>query len=410
MSQQQPYNSNSDRYAWQGMASSGHRESSAGFRDGAAASVRSGGRQSFGTVAPSYGSHQDDYSSYQNNPYQNNPYWQSQPGPQDLQAVAQSHPSRAAPDSLSASINGRAQTRHRTQDTLLIWDWDDTLMCSSAINANQLMQHQVEQLDNLIEQVVRLSMRLGDTCIVTNADEQWVVESTRRFCPRNMQLLSQIPVLSARRKWELQCPGDVFAWKRETFKEVLAARQNGHPGQALNLVVLGDSPSEMEAAQTSTGTVPFHPMTIKTVKFKEVPSAEELLDQLRLLMKELPGIVQDGPSSHRDLTSSIRDQPLLRPASMPSSYNAIQASLSTAPSQGSHSASFPSATSYSGHAALSGQSSYATPSYATPSYGTSHYGAPSYPAPSSQPVTSYSSPPGTLMGSRRSVAVVGVRA
>lgn len=190
-------------------------------------------------------------------------------------------------------------------EAIIIWDWDDTLMCSSAINANQLLLHQAHQLEAVLEQVLTLSMRLGETCIVTNADELWVLESTRRFAPRVLPLLSQIPVVSARRKYERSCPGDVFAWKRETFREVLAARRSSP--LALNLVVLGDSPAEMEAAQTATLGM-MVPMVIKTVKFKEAPTVEELLEQLRVLVQELSIIVADDKSSCRNLTQWMRPQ------------------------------------------------------------------------------------------------------
>ena len=52
-----------------------------------------------------------------------------------------------------------------------------------------------------------------------NADDLWVFESTRRFAPNVQPIMSQIPILSARRKHEANFPGDVFAWKRETFRE-----------------------------------------------------------------------------------------------------------------------------------------------------------------------------------------------
>jgi len=192
---------------------------------------------------------------------------------------------------------------------IIIWDWDDTLMCSSAIKSNQLQVHQAQQLEAMLEQVLTLSMRLGETVIVTNADELWVLESTRRFAPRVLPLLSQISVVSARRKYEQSCPGDVFAWKRETFREVLAQRKIGcmNGATSMNLVVLGDSPAEMEAAQTATVGLMI-PMAIKTVKFKETPSVEELLEQLRIVVQTLASIVTDDKSSCRNLVQWMRPQ------------------------------------------------------------------------------------------------------
>jgi len=191
------------------------------------------------------------------------------------------------------------------QDPVILWDWDDTLMCSTAINANMLYQHQAQQLDALLEQVLTLSMRLGDTSIITNADELWVYESSRRFAPRILPLLSRMVVMSARRKYERSWPNDIFAWKREAFREVLTCRRRG----GLNLVVLGDSPAEMEAASSSTVGMPS--TLVKTVKFKETPSADELLEQLKMVAQELGNIVLDDKSGCRSLAHGLRQPSVL---------------------------------------------------------------------------------------------------
>lgn len=160
-------------------------------------------------------------------------------------------------------------------------------------------------------------MRLGETVIVTNADQLWVTESTRRFLPRVLPLLSRIHVVSARKLFEQSWPGDVFAWKREAFREVIVPWQSTAmaPG-GMHLVILGDSAAEMEAAHSSlVGLV--SPSAVKTVKFKEMPSAEELLEQLRLINQELPIIVAEDRSSNRNLASQLWLQSPSAPSTLP---------------------------------------------------------------------------------------------
>ncbi|CAE7564649.1 unnamed protein product [Symbiodinium pilosum] len=189
--------------------------------------------------------------------------------------------------------------------TLLIFDWDDTLMCSSAINANEFLPHQYSQLESLVEQVLLTAMRLGETCIVTNADEMWVTESARRYMPRVLPILSRMTVVSARRRFERTWPGDVFAWKREAFRQVLSSWQaNALASGGIDLIVLGDSIVEMEAAHTSSAGI-VSPTAVKTVKFKEVPTVEELLEQLAMMNQELASIVADDRSSYRNLASRL---------------------------------------------------------------------------------------------------------
>ncbi|CAK0829579.1 unnamed protein product, partial [Prorocentrum cordatum] len=65
--------------------------------------------------------------------------------------------------------------------TLIIFDWDDTLLCSSALNEGECTPEALRELARAVEAVLHTAMGLGDTVIVTNARESWVEESVRRF-------------------------------------------------------------------------------------------------------------------------------------------------------------------------------------------------------------------------------------
>lgn len=186
----------------------------------------------------------------------------------------------------------------QTHDTLIIWDWDDTIMCSTAINANQVSQYQLPQFERLVEEILLLSSQLGESVVVTNADALWVEASTRQFAPRALPRLQQMPVLSARRKYEHVNPHDSFFWKRETFRDVLGSRRRTGSSGGLNLTVIGDSSAEMEAARTSSQGI--SPLFVKTIKCKEGPSMEEVMGQLHNLLRELPGIVADERTMRRN--------------------------------------------------------------------------------------------------------------
>lgn len=186
-------------------------------------------------------------------------------------------------------------------DTVIIFDWDDTLLCSSAINAQQWRQDQLEQLEQMVESILLTAMHLGETMIVTNGNASWVQDSARRFLPNLQRTLNRVTVMSARAIYEHSFPGDPFAWKRQAFKEILARRrQEGFHPEGVNLIVLGDSPAEIQAARTATKVLCGRSM-VKTVKFKEAPSVNELLGQLRRVSQELAGIVQEDKSLSRGL-------------------------------------------------------------------------------------------------------------
>jgi len=187
---------------------------------------------------------------------------------------------------------------------VLIFDWDDTLLCSSAIRSLFPSADLMRQLERAVEAILLTAMSLGETMIVTNGTESWVKDSATRFLPGLLPLLDAVTSISARAKYEHQFPEDPYAWKRETFRELLGNRRAPEvlsdlpcmTGQdddgVVDLVVVGDSWYEIQAARSTMGR-PEAPATIKTVKFKEAPTVQELLGQLRRSGQELARLVED---------------------------------------------------------------------------------------------------------------------
>lgn len=195
-------------------------------------------------------------------------------------------------------------SRAEAGDTLIVFDWDDTLLCTSAINRDSWTDSQLRQLERIGEDVLRACMTLGETIIITNGVETWVQASADRYLPGLLPVLSSMRVLSARAQYEDQCPGDPYAWKKHAFTDVLAERQkaqeDGIDGP-LNLVVVGDSEAEIEAARYATKYCGGCSPLLKTIKFKDCPTVTELLGQLRRVAQELEHIVDEHRSTHRSM-------------------------------------------------------------------------------------------------------------
>lgn len=190
----------------------------------------------------------------------------------------------------------------RPADTVIIFDWDDTLLCSTAVNVQQYDTSQLSQLETTLEQVVSSAMALGETHIVTNGNGTWVQESSRRFVPKVIPLLNRLKrVVSARAEYEHIWPGDPFTWKKAAFEEILRTRQaDNFSADGVNLIALGDNQAEIEAAQSATSNLRGRSV-VKTVKFKELPSVEELLGQLRTVMQMLPDLVNADSNQSKAL-------------------------------------------------------------------------------------------------------------
>jgi hypothetical protein len=207
-------------------------------------------------------------------------------------------------------------------ETVIVFDWDDTLLCSTAINHQQWSPVQMAVLEQAVEGILATAMTLGETFIVTNGISSWVQDSASRFLPNLIPTLERLSVHSARAKYEKAYPGDPMTWKRQAFKDIFVSRRRqgcspskrlgGSPDASpssvfssgsssnLNMVVLGDSPAEIEAARAA-GRILGKPTLIKTVKLKEAPSVNELVGQLRRLHQDLVQVVQQEESMHRIL-------------------------------------------------------------------------------------------------------------
>jgi hypothetical protein len=187
--------------------------------------------------------------------------------------------------------------------TVTIFDWDDTLLCTTFL---QRLQDEAvpEVLDGMLRKIacraaslLELAMRLGRAFIITNAISGWVEYTAATWIPELLPVLRKVKVISARSKYEPEYPGDVNQWKTQAFLEVQRELDNEI---ITNLISVGDSNVEMHAAQVMGEE--FSQAVIKTVKFCERPGPEELVKQLDVVLKKFEPIVQVA----RDLKIGLR--------------------------------------------------------------------------------------------------------
>ena len=166
-------------------------------------------------------------------------------------------------------------------ETAIIFDWDDTLLCTSFISPRgvyqdvdlgpAVMQH-IKILEQTTKRMLELAVKFGRVYIITNACEGWVEFSCNRFMPEVCPILQKITIISARAKYEARFPGQVPKWKLYAFLETQTELTNGN---MKNVVALGDSMMEMDAAHHLA--MKFQKALIKTVKFRELPKPNELV-------------------------------------------------------------------------------------------------------------------------------------
>jgi len=196
--------------------------------------------------------------------------------------------------------------KKKSHNSIIIFDWDDTLLCTTFLTPNGIFYdnlkidkrdlEKITKLESLTYDILKTSIDCGDTFIVTNAAPGWVEYSTKRFYPKVYPLLSKLNILSARGEFEKKFPGDSRQWKILTFLRLLKIMDTN---LLTNFICLGDSLIEMEAAHIFASK--FAKIFIKTVKFREYPSPEELFKQLQLICGQFQSIY----STTKNLTIKV---------------------------------------------------------------------------------------------------------
>jgi hypothetical protein len=178
---------------------------------------------------------------------------------------------------------------------MIIFDWDDTLLCTSFLTPNGIFNEDLELTDKEKEKLAKLefsalrilTLAIGksDTYIITNAAPGWVEYSAERFYPSVRKILNKVKIISARGDYESIYPGDSRMWKIQAF---LNMQKNFDNNLVTNIICLGDSFIEMEAGHVLASK--FTQAFIKTVKFRESPKPEELNKQLSLVADQFPAV------------------------------------------------------------------------------------------------------------------------
>lgn len=184
--------------------------------------------------------------------------------------------------------------------TLILFDWDDTLLASTHLaNSNyrldepdvlpEAVVQQLSLLEDAVIEMLDLAATMGTVCIITNAETGWVELSCKKFLPRVMAHVERLPVFSARSTYEPAFPSLPSKWKLEAFSHRIGQLcEETSPALAKNVISLGDSHAEREAVRTVTRDLPS--VIAKSVKFVERPTLEQLMRQLQLVVRVFPMI------------------------------------------------------------------------------------------------------------------------
>ena len=181
-------------------------------------------------------------------------------------------------------------------NTIIIFDWDDTLLCTSFLSNYNFDIEEVLKKNNNYEllyklekkifEILSLSIQKGEIYIITNAEKGWVEYTSQIFFPSIIKLLNHVKIISAREENQILFPNDIRMWKINSFNN--AFRQFDHDG-IINIISIGDSFFEIEASKLLNSK--FFNSFIKTVQFVQSNKIEELIDQIELVTYKFDFIV-----------------------------------------------------------------------------------------------------------------------
>lgn len=204
-------------------------------------------------------------------------------------------PSSPEMGSPPSSPTKRPFSRHRDSllhRTMTLYDWDDTFFPSTYLAAQgvrideheqlpQSLTIQIAELEAIVIKILQQALAFGVVKVITNAEEGWVELSGARFMPKLTKFLRDhdIKVVSARTNYESEYPDSPSCWKTAAFA---AEVDESFPDvDRLNVLVLGDSLSEREAAHNLATRMPMS--CVKSVKLVERPNVTQLQRQIALL-------------------------------------------------------------------------------------------------------------------------------
>lgn len=193
------------------------------------------------------------------------------------------------------------------QETLFVFDWDDTLLPSTWVRKQRLRLddkcevtdwqcQQLGRVASLVIETLQLAKQYGTVVLVTNAERGWIELSCRKFLPSVLPILENLRMVSARTMYENRCNPSPLDWKLSAFDAEIS-RHFGVGGlqdksRRKNVLSLGDGAHEREAVLRSTADA--RRCRAKSLKFVDHPTPGQLVQQHQLLLDCFDTVV------HRD--------------------------------------------------------------------------------------------------------------
>ena len=177
-------------------------------------------------------------------------------------------------------------------DTLVIFDWDDTLLAStwlaenkcdllSTIPMEENIANELQKLEKSICELFDMAMKVAKCVIITNAEENWVQLSCKKFLPKVADYFDRLTIISARSTYREAPPGTPLLWKFFSVAKYLTYLTNNGM-EIKNIISFGDNCIDHQAIKKVIFCA-FKSTNVKCVKFAERPLCSNLTMELNVV-------------------------------------------------------------------------------------------------------------------------------
>ncbi|KAF8819579.1 hypothetical protein IE077_000804 [Cardiosporidium cionae] len=192
------------------------------------------------------------------------------------------------------------------EETMIIFDWDDTLIPSTWLSQYKmspdglyLLSQEDEAalvaMTEMTRKTLETASMWGTVIIVTNAESGWIELSCQKFLPDLLPYLRCFRMVSARSNYSTDCLSDPSSWKQRAFLSEIGMFYNSRPTCRRNVLSIGDSTHERSALLFSGVEMQAYDMKTKSIKFVERPCVQQLCREHEEIHKCLGELVQfDG--------------------------------------------------------------------------------------------------------------------
>jgi hypothetical protein len=180
------------------------------------------------------------------------------------------------------------------KETIFLFDWDDTLMCTSFVlsKVQPLSEEEIKLTTNLGAKVtifLEKCIKYGKVIIMTNSNQEWLKKTSDQYLKIKESFFNNIKIISTRDLY-LKSNKKKEKWKEMALNELLIK----YGDKIENLICASDSEEDINIFKNISKLR--KEINISTIKFKSKPSPQIMIKEIDFLTKTIFDTI--GKSKH----------------------------------------------------------------------------------------------------------------